>query len=41
MRGLPKRYPNPAAATKAGYVRFTNEDETGAISYVNVGAAGT
>ncbi len=36
MRGLPQRYPSPAAAAKAGYVRFTNEDETGAISYVNV-----
>jgi hypothetical protein len=36
MRELPKRYPNPAAATKAGYVRYTNEDRTGAISYVNV-----
>jgi hypothetical protein len=30
---LSKRYPNPAAAEKAGYVRYTNEDETGAISY--------
>lgn len=36
MRELPKRYSNPAAATKAGYVRYTNEDSTGAISYVNI-----
>ncbi len=36
MRELPKRYPNPAAAEKAGYFRYLNEDETGAISYVNV-----
>ena len=41
MRDLPKRYPNPAAATKAGYVRFTNEDETGAISYANTKAWNT
>jgi hypothetical protein len=32
---LAKRYPNPAAAEAAGYVRYTNEDETGAISYAN------
>jgi hypothetical protein len=38
MTDLPKRYPTPQAATKAGYVRYTNEDETGAISYVNVNA---
>lgn len=38
MTDLPKRYPNPQAATKAGYVRYTNEDETGAISYVNTAA---
>jgi hypothetical protein len=36
MGELPKRYPHPAAATKAGYVRYTNEDRTGAISYVNI-----
>ncbi len=30
---LNKRYPTPAAAEKAGYVRYTNEDDTGAISY--------
>ncbi len=41
MRELPKRYPNPAAATKAGYVRFTNEDQTGAISYANSGRSWT
>ena len=32
---LTKRYPNPAAAEKAGYVRYTNEDDTGAISYAD------
>lgn len=32
LRGL---YPNPAAAEKAGYFRFSNEDNTGAISYIN------
>jgi hypothetical protein len=32
---LTKRYPTPAAARKAGYVRFTNEDDTGAISYAD------
>jgi hypothetical protein len=32
---LNKRYPTPAAAEKAGYVRYTNEDDTGAISYAN------
>jgi len=41
MADLPKRYPNPQAATKAGYVRYTNEDETGAISYVNTSAWNT
>jgi hypothetical protein len=40
-RELPKRYPTPAAATKAGYARFTNEDATGAISYANSGASWT
>ena len=30
-----KMYPNPAAAQKAGYFRFTNEDRSGAISYEN------
>jgi preprotein translocase subunit Sec61beta len=38
MTELPKRYPTAQAATKAGYVRYTNEDETGAISYVNTAA---
>lgn len=28
-------YPTPALAEKAGYVRYSNEDRTGAISYVN------
>lgn len=32
---LAQLYPNPAAATKAGWFRFNNEDRTGAISYVN------
>jgi hypothetical protein len=30
------RYPTAASAVKAGYVRYTNEDETGAISYANM-----
>jgi hypothetical protein len=41
MRDLPQRYPNPAAANKAGYVRYTNEDRTGAISFVNTKAWNT
>jgi hypothetical protein len=32
---LTVRFPNPAAAEKAGFVRYTNEDNTGAISYAN------
>jgi hypothetical protein len=32
---LQKLYPNPAAAEKAGYFRFNNEDRSGAISYEN------
>lgn len=28
-------YPTPAKAIAAGYLRFTNEDDTGAISYAN------
>jgi hypothetical protein len=32
---LNRRYPTPAAAEKAGYVRYTNEDDTGAISYAD------
>jgi hypothetical protein len=41
MTDLPRRYPNPPAAIKAGYVRYSNEDETGAISYVNTKAWNT
>jgi hypothetical protein len=41
MRDLPARYPTPEKAIAAGYVRFTNEDDTGAISYVNVKAWNT
>jgi hypothetical protein len=33
---LPKRFPTAAAAEKAGYVRYTDEDDTGAISYANL-----
>jgi hypothetical protein len=33
---LPKRFATPAAAERAGYVRYTNEDDTGAISYANM-----
>ncbi|HTW85135.1 MAG TPA: hypothetical protein VMD91_13785 [Candidatus Sulfotelmatobacter sp.] len=36
MRVLPSRYATIADAQRAGYVRYTNEDGTGAISYVNV-----
>ena len=32
---LAKLYPKPAAAEKAGWIRFNNADRTGAISYVN------
>jgi len=32
---LMQRFPHAADAEKAGYVRFTNEDDTGAISYAN------
>jgi hypothetical protein len=32
---LQKRYPTAADAEKAGYIRYTDEDETGAISYAN------
>src|SRR5581483_7258759 len=35
MTDLPKRYPTPQAAESAGYVRYSNEDRTGAISYVD------
>lgn len=33
---LGKRFPTAAAAERAGYVRYTNEDDTGAISYANL-----
>jgi hypothetical protein len=32
---LTTRYPTAAAAVKAGYVRYTEPDDTGAISYAN------
>ncbi|MDQ6931295.1 MAG: hypothetical protein M3126_11600 [Candidatus Eremiobacteraeota bacterium] len=32
---LMQRFPTAADAEKAGYVRYTNEDNTGAISYAN------
>jgi hypothetical protein len=32
---LQTRFPTPASANRAGYVRFTDEDNTGAISYAN------
>ncbi len=35
MTNLPKRYASPQAAIAAGWVRYSNEDRTGAISYVN------
>ncbi|HEV3088075.1 MAG TPA: hypothetical protein VGX96_12705 [Candidatus Elarobacter sp.] len=35
MTNLPKRYPTPQSATAAGWIRYTREDRTGAISYVN------
>lgn len=35
-KDLNARFPNPAAAEKAGYFRYTNEDKTGAISYANL-----
>jgi len=41
MRDLPARYPTTQSAIAAGYVRFTNEDDTGAISYVNIRAWNT
>src|ERR1700722_3299096 len=34
---LNARFPTAADAEKAGYVRYTNEDETGAISYADMG----
>ena len=33
---LNARFPTPADAEKAGYFRYNNEDETGAISYANL-----
>ncbi|HLI94709.1 MAG TPA: hypothetical protein VKT72_01345 [Candidatus Baltobacteraceae bacterium] len=33
---LMKRFPTAADAVRAGYVRYTNEDATGAISYANM-----
>ncbi|MGZ3553490.1 MAG: hypothetical protein ACXWNL_18930 [Vulcanimicrobiaceae bacterium] len=33
---LTKRFPTAADAQKAGYVRYTGEDDTGAISYANL-----
>jgi len=32
---LNRRFPDPVAAEKTGYVRYTNEDDTGAISYAD------
>ncbi len=33
---LAKRFPTPASAQRAGFIRYTNEDDTGAISYANL-----
>jgi hypothetical protein len=33
---LRKRFPTAADAERAGYIRYTNEDDTGAISYANL-----
>lgn len=33
---LTARFPTPDAARKAGYMRYTDEDDTGAISYANL-----
>jgi hypothetical protein len=35
MTNLPKRYPDPKTAVDAGWIRYSREDRTGAISYVN------
>lgn len=35
-KDLNARFPNPAAAAKAGFFRYNNEDRTGAISYTNL-----
>jgi hypothetical protein len=36
QKDLMARFPTPDAAVKAGYFRYTNEDEDGAISYANL-----
>lgn len=36
QKDLMARFPTAADAEKAGYFRFTNEDNTGAISYANL-----
>jgi hypothetical protein len=36
QKDLMRRFPRAANALKAGYFRYGNEDETGAISYVNL-----
>ncbi len=36
QKDLNARFPTPQAAEKAGYFRYTNEDEDGAISYANL-----
>jgi opacity protein-like surface antigen len=36
QQDLMARYPTAADAERAGYIRYTNEDETGAISYANL-----
>lgn len=36
QKDLMARFPNAAAAEKAGYFRYTNEDNTGSISYANL-----
>jgi hypothetical protein len=35
QQDLMQRYPTAADAERAGYIRYTNEDSTGAISYAN------
>lgn len=35
QRDLMPRFPTASDAEKAGYIRYTNEDSTGAISYAN------
>ncbi len=36
QRDLMARFPTAADAERAGYIRYTNEDNTGAISYANL-----